>query len=64
MQRLQVVGRLQLPLSAEGEALPDLTSDIRLDFERDSTGHPWSSAPWGQSPIAQQPLPLAFGPWP
>jgi hypothetical protein len=38
VQSLQLVGRLQLPLSAEGESLPDLSSDIQLNFERDTAG--------------------------
>ncbi|MBE9114090.1 hypothetical protein IQ273_32515, partial [Nodosilinea sp. LEGE 07298] len=38
VQSLSLVGRLQLPLSAKGEALLDLSSEVEFTFERDSTG--------------------------
>ena len=38
VQTLRLVGRLQLPLSAKGEAFPDLSSEVEFAFERDSAG--------------------------
>lgn len=60
VQTLQLIGRLQLPLSAKGEPIPDFSSDVQITFERRDRTLVLTAV----APATVEPDPVSKGIWP